>query len=193
MTLAATAAITIAAGMTVQARAANENRVTVYVQNKAAVPLAVTNRAQVLASSMFASVGVRIDWRKGQPAASGQALILELRDDTPAAERPGALAYTKPFEGIHIAVFWDRIAHRRAPDPLLAHVMVHEITHLLEGVCRHSENGVMKAQWTEDDIIMMPTRQLTFAAEDVDLIHIGMARRYSSPSVELAGNWTPWR
>ena len=38
---------------------------------------------------------------------------------------------------------------------LLAHVLVHEITHVLEGVDRHTGQGVMKARWTEDDLALM--------------------------------------
>jgi hypothetical protein len=93
------------------------------------------------------------------------------------------LAYAMPHEGVHIVVFWDRMECGLIPTELLAHVMVHEITHILEGVSRHSESGIMRAQWTEVDHKTMKTHPLSFAAEDVDLIHRGLVTR----SAALAG------
>ena len=59
---------------------------------------------------------------------------------------------------------------------LLGHVMVHEITHVLEGVARHSSAGVMKAHWDLADYHAMTGRPLPFAAEDIRLVraHFGM-------------------
>jgi hypothetical protein len=62
---------------------------------------------------------------------------------------------------------------------ILQHVLVHEITHILEGVARHSETGVMKAKWTLGDFYDMQTKTLPFASEDVDLIYRGLAQRRS--------------
>lgn len=59
--------------------------------------------------------------------------------------------------------------------PVLSHVLVHEITHILQGAARHSEKGVMKARWTSDDLVQMSRKPLGFEREDIDLIHAGMA------------------
>src|ERR1700676_5043517 len=109
MALAAMVAITVAAGVTVQAGPTNNIKVIVYVQNGAGVPLAEKNQAEVLASSMFASIGVKIDWRNGQPSGYDKGLVIELKGNTPETEKPGALAYAMPVEGVHIVVFWDRM------------------------------------------------------------------------------------
>jgi hypothetical protein len=188
MRLTAMMAMTVAAGMTVQAGTTNKNQVTVYVQNSAGVPFAVGNQAEVLASSMFASIGVKIDWRRGQAPASGRSLAIQLTANTPSSEHPRALAYAEPYEGVHIVVFWDRVEHGIAPPHLLAHVMVHEITHIIEGVCRHSESGIMKARWTDEDNKAMMIRPLTFTEEDVILIQNGLKARASveHPPVVIA-------
>lgn len=55
--------------------------------------------------------------------------------------------------------------------------MVHEITHILEGVNDHSPEGIMKARWTDADIKGMIVKPLSFAPRDVRLIHIGLADR----------------
>ena len=60
---------------------------------------------------------------------------------------------------------------------LLAHVLVHELTHLLEGVPRHSASGIMKAHWDENDYSRMLLAPLPFAAEDIEMIWRGMTAR----------------
>jgi len=85
-----------------------------------------------------------------------------------------------PFEGKHIVVFWDRVRHKVSPAQapfLLAHVLVHEITHILQGVDWHSETGVMKAAWDADEIREMMRRPLGFTELDVNLIRRGLEAR----------------
>jgi hypothetical protein len=88
---------------------------------------------------------------------------------------PGSLAYAVPREGSHITVFIDRIEQMRAPSNVLAHVMVHEITHLLQGIGRHSATGVMKEVWTAGDFGGMRLRPLSFTPLDKDLIYSALA------------------
>jgi hypothetical protein len=191
MTFTTMMAITIGAGLTVQAGSISKQRLTVYVSNSANVSDDVTVQAENLAASMFGSIGVQVDWRRGEPrSSSGQALAIQLAAKTPKDEMPGALAYAKPHEGVHIVVFWDRIQFGPAPARLLAHVMVHEITHILEGTCRHSETGIMKAQWTDEDRRAMQIQPLRFAPVDVDLILRGLAARDSNSALELTANRT---
>jgi len=59
---------------------------------------------------------------------------------------------------------------------LLGHVLVHEITHVLQGVSRHSEEGVMKARWNIPDFRAMEAHPLPFDRLDVLLIHAGVRR-----------------
>ena len=73
---------------------------------------------------------------------------------------------------------------------MLAHVMVHEITHVIEGVCRHSKRGIMKAVWTDEDTRWMRARPLKFAEEDVKLIQVGLRVRATvarSAPIAVAG------
>ena len=46
----------------------------------------------------------------------------------------------------------------------LASVLAHEITHVLEHSMQHSDEGVMKARWTQQDYHRMKSRPLPFAA-----------------------------
>ena len=136
-------------------------------------------QAKTAASKMFAEIGVKIDWRNPS-ACPADALRISLSMSTPATLLPGALAYALPYEGTHIVVFYDRLqlaVHPGRLPRLLAHVLVHEITHILQGVNRHSDNGVMKARWESSDLSAMDSKSLGFAEDDVRLIHLGLAGR----------------
>jgi hypothetical protein len=155
-----------------------EQRVTVYIEDGVIVRGQTLGRAEDLAAEMFANAGVHINWRVGHP--NGGAITVGM-SDVPTSDHPGALAFALPFEGFHITVFYDRIHKGFAPDlapALLAHVLVHEITHILQGVDRHSETGVMKAHWTTADYAqMMLSKPLPFTDSDVELIQKGLAYR----------------
>jgi hypothetical protein len=75
----------------------------------------------------------------------------------------------------------------RGPN-LLAHVLVHEITHILQGISRHSPTGIMKGQWDYDDYFEMSRRPLPFAQKDIDLIYDGLKARRArmAPAVTAA-------
>jgi hypothetical protein len=140
--------------------------------------------AQDIASRMFATAGVRISWRADRPRPNQDEppIVIDLTSNTPRTLRPGVLAYALAFEGIHIRIFGDRVrestdGHPLLTNKLLAHVMVHEITHILQGLKRHSAEGVMKAHWTNSDIMNMGWKQLPFGPEGIELIHRGLANR----------------
>jgi hypothetical protein len=188
-------------GMSARAEQADqkvEQEVNVYLQNDASVPSPVLSQARALAAKMFADVGVRIDWRRGQQAESQLleegAITVHVttsfdvrhglrRGYAPEELKPNSGAFAFPNEGIHITVLYDRLAwSEKRPGfahVLLAHVLVHEITHMLQGICRHSTAGIMKANWTLDDYYDMQAKTIPFASEDVELIHNGMNQRYA--------------
>ena len=138
-------------------------------------------RATAKATSMFLSAGVKLEWHGDASFCKGNpdAMVVSLMTSTPKAFHPGALAYALPYEGVHIQVFYDRIA-QADPDlvpSLMACVIVHEITHILQGIDRHSPNGIMKALWTSSDYTQMKRGMLRFTTADVEMIHNGFAAR----------------
>jgi hypothetical protein len=136
------------------------------------------SRASSLVSGMYAAIGVDIDWRWPRNCPTG-AIRVTMQMSTPIGQSPGAMAYAAPYEGTRIVIFYDRVEKKQArPVPeLLAHVLAHEIGHILEGISRHSASGVMKAQWDEDDFSQMAWKPLPFTPEDVILIHQGLRSR----------------
>jgi len=143
----------------------------------------VFTRAEDITSRMFTSAGVAVEWRSAGRGAcrkprQTRTIILDFATSTPVSQSPGALAYALPYEGVHIVVMLDRI-QKKAADPaqvsaLLAHVMTHEITHILQGIARHSETGLMKARWDAHDFLQMTKEPLPFTREDVALIELGL-------------------
>ena len=168
-----------------------QQKVVVYVRDRAGVSCIIRIQAEALTAKMFANIGVQLEWRNGEPVnppSEIRYVVVELATGTPADRVPKALAYARPYEGIHITVFFDRIQTDISPAKVLAHVLVHEITHLLQGVSRHSETGLMKARWAPSDLIAMRYRPLPFAREDVELIHVGLRGRAAGKDKPVMGD-----
>ena len=167
-------------GTTVWADAlpAAERQVTVcmgYTDN-----LGLENQAKVVASDIFAGIGVKILWHSPRQCPA-EAILITFSNDEPASLLPGALAYAMPFEGRHIVVFYDRVKTRPGSvSCLLGHVIAHEVAHILQGLKRHSEGGIMKAQWDGADYQQMTWKPLQFTDEDVILIYSGLKIREAS-------------
>jgi hypothetical protein len=186
MKIMAITAMMAVAGMTAPANrkmtARAELNVTVYVNNDLNSDLIVMYQARDRAARMFAQIGVRIDWHIGRPSGGqperGPEIVVSVMEHTPHNYRLGRLAYADLDEG-HITVFWDRIRQSPGAPPVvvLAHVLVHEITHILQGIDRHSVSGIMKSKWTLVDFYAMASEPLPFTLLDVELIQRGIARR----------------
>ena len=144
--------------------------------------------ARSRASSLFLSAGVNLDWHTDLNFCQrqhDQSIVVSLLASTPKTFHPDALAYAYPYEGVRIQVFYDRIA---LADPelrpsLLALVIVHEISHILQGIDRHSASGIMKAQWNSYDYTLMKRGQLRFTELDIEMIHDGLSARAAHPVV----------
>jgi hypothetical protein len=133
--------------------------------------------AKAVSFNIFAAIGVKILWYSPKQCPA-EAIFITFSKETPADLAPGALAYARPYEGSHIVVFYDRVKNRSGSvSSVLGHVIAHEVAHILQGVIRHSESGIMKAQWTGADYQRMTRRPLPFAHEDVKLIYYGLSVR----------------
>jgi hypothetical protein len=154
-------------------------RVTVCVQN-AANEYDIGN-AELIASRMFVSARVIVDWQHPFGSCEGVvlAIVVDLAATTAKRSGPMALAQANMGEGGCIEVFAERIDSISSAlhSLVLAHVLVHEITHIIQGVPRHSESGIMKARWGMDDYNEMRWRPLRFTPEDIELIRLGLVAR----------------
>jgi len=139
----------------------------------------VVARAKQLAKEVFDSIGVNMAWCGGRPTHEPGILI---KVDLLAGpdEHSNELGNTTPFAKTHsITINYDAVRRsagtsRQLEPVILGHVMVHEITHILQGVNRHSETGMMKARWTPEDYCDMQWKPLEFTPEDIILIRLGL-------------------
>ena len=167
-----------------EAGRAEARSVTVCTNGYATVPDAYA--AQSLAKKIFSTIGVETEWPDpGSCPASPDVIKISFADRAPKAASGGALAYALPNEGAHIAVLYGRVKAMQSgcTRQLLAYVLVHEITHILQAISRHSESGIMKARWDPADYEQMRHTTLGFTEHDVDLIHLGLDTR----AARLAG------
>ena len=163
---------------------------TVYIEPGEIAP-AVYLRARQQVTSIFANAGIHIRWTESRPTAStGQAVVrITVESRTPRDVRPGALAYAYPFDRVgSIVVMYDRVraAVARAPRleaPLLAHVLAHELGHVLQGTTYHASAGVMKAHWRPEDFAQMAQGSLSFTRLDIDMLRDGLSAMQSAAGV----------
>lgn len=168
--------------------------VPVCVNDNNSINVLALVRAQAIASQMFATAGVAVEWHSAAHASCQElqfprAIVLDFVTATPG-NNPEALASAAPYEGIHATVLVDRlegIGGTAKRSKFLAHVMTHEITHLLQRISRHAQTGVMKARWDADDLMRMGYTTLPFTPEDIDLIQRGLSRQTadSAPAGKL--------
>jgi hypothetical protein len=171
--------LTIALGMGVaETSATPSSKPEVAVCMNARNDLEAIMFARNLASRIFADAGVAIQWHGWN--CPSDAIHISISYRTSPKLMPGTLAYASALEGPDIVVFYDRMKRtsesHRFPY-MFGHVLVHEITHILQGVDHHSEEGLMKATWDWRDYILMDGRGLRFANEDIALIHRGLDGR----------------
>jgi hypothetical protein len=188
MKLMTVAAMAVLAGTNLSAKDAKAFAHTVQICVHGNAEFRAFSRAQAVAAQMFAGIGIKVQWLDPRRCPAG-AIRISLSDQTPRTTHPGPVAYALPYEGTHVVVFLDRIENMVDPGRvpvLLGHVLAHEVTHILEGVVRHSSEGVMKAYWTNDDYQQMAWKPLPFAQEDVDLIYRGLVRREKDKREEFA-------
>jgi hypothetical protein len=172
--------------------------VTVHIVDHAGVERAVMARASVEASEILAGIGVSVQWKPDKPRSAvrcasqaDRAVEMTILRDVPDEFHAGARAIADVRAG-SITMFYGRMSdvainwHTLLPT-FLAHVMAHELTHVLQRVCRHSDSGIMKARWTIHDYHVMEERPLEFTPADVALIHAGLIARFCAANA--AGDW----
>ena len=161
--------------------------VTVLMNGDAIVPNPVSYPAKTQVTRIFTAIGVRLVWQsKESQAASPFRIHAKFTTSIPKSSHPGALAYAEPFNGNPvITVMYDRILATAAGRPrlvsaLLAHVLAHEIGHILLATDSHANTGIMKALWSNADYEEMERTPMLFEPEDEDSIR----KRIATESVQ---------
>jgi hypothetical protein len=149
---------------------------TLWITGEEVLPLPVRWAATDQATKMFAAIGVRLKWKTHHRADPDDAMAIQLRFIANMPGHPGAMAFAAPFEAVPVVtVMYDRIRFNteRVPEvraALLAHVLAHEIGHVLMKTDGHSAAGIMKTHWSGIECQGMAHRPLAFLPDDADMI-----------------------
>jgi hypothetical protein len=168
--------------------------VTVYVHTDAVAPTGMVSLAETKTTAIFRAIGVPMRWAGAAPSKSldnacGAPLVIRIENSEHVRVSSEALAYATPFvdSGTCIHILLDRVLRSStaglAPE-VLAYVLAHEITHVLERVDCHSKQGIMKAHWDPSDFRRMAYTGLAFTADDIEMIHSGIAQRMLHAAAE---------
>ncbi len=191
-------ATTAGAGEAKTDQASLPNAVTVCISSSGNIVIAA--QAGEIAKRMFAKIDVTLIRRGKKQDCPAGGILVSLNSNTPEGLLPQALAYALPFQGTQIKVFFDRIHQTSLNYPglepvLLAHVLAHEIAHMLQGTNCHSDIGLMKAVWNPDDYANMMIRGLAFTPEEAASIKRGISARaahYNSGTYSLDRDHGPF-
>jgi|RhiMetdeSRZDD1v2_1073273.scaffolds.fasta_scaffold942626_2 hypothetical protein len=146
-------------------------------------------RARLVASQIYAQIGVKLEWLFCGSKRDGDVVIW-FRHKAPNDLAPEVLAWALPYEGKTIEVFHDRVrqsTHSYLGD-LMGHVLAHEIAHVLQGIARHSQSGVLKPSWSAKERLAMSFRPLQFTQHDAELIRQGVSVRAGKRASTLAAS-----
>src|SRR5437773_11125679 len=99
MKIAAMALMTAMVGVAAPPKQPPQRELTVYLRENARVAPEVRAPALHLTNKMFASIGVRLNRRIGEPprTPSKRHIAIELTTDNPSHVLPGALGSAMPF------------------------------------------------------------------------------------------------
>ncbi|HET9178676.1 MAG TPA: hypothetical protein VFQ24_10015 [Terriglobia bacterium] len=167
--------------------------VSVAIYDYANVGRTHLGQAEGHAAGIFAKVGVRIAWTdyslrpgtgRAKPENSDADFFVRILPGSMARRgnrRAGALGESVisptaegPLPGGTANVFYDRVEHISSlwdldPGKILGDAIAHELGHLLLGA-NHSDQGIMKALWSVEDLEMAKSGKLWFCSAETAAI-----------------------
>jgi hypothetical protein len=137
--------------------------------------------------------------RCGLVPESGELLIRIVADGGRTVE-PDALGDafidTRSRQGVLATLYGGRIAALAEqagiePGPLLGRALAHEVGHLLLGTSAHRGRGLMRAQWTLEELRRPIDVDWRFSGSDALAMQAGLTRRLNTPPHERMGTRQP--
>jgi fructose-specific component phosphotransferase system IIB-like protein len=156
--------------------------VVVQMQGSVAVPHRTLIGAESMSTGIFNAIGISMKWKEVRNRKTDSAcanIRVEFLATAPPTLLSGALGYATPYQlnGTRVVIFIDRVLRGQRTgtkaEADLAFVMAHEVGHILQGVSRHSDAGIMKSHSPTTNIL---ATELRFSREDASLIHAGLRR-----------------
>ena len=178
--------------------AAERTRVDVYINDRDDSSL-LLGPGKVLASGIFNQIGVHLVWHNGEPPMSTArhtdesqpVFAIRTLEHPLESATSTALASARIVAsfGTEITVYKDRLQrfladHASVAGVAAGYVLAHELAHVMQGAARHSESGILKANWSHEECQAMVFHKLAFTQLDVELIHRGLAAHRASRLTE---------
>jgi hypothetical protein len=169
------------------ARARDGVTVTVRVYDTAGVGIASHLATLDLAAGIVSETSISLSWRTcGKTDSCADALgqgelILRLASspvpgDVKSNPQLGSAVIDKEKRlGVLATVYCDRVAWRASRAKvdehlLLSRVIAHELGHLLLGTTSHTRDGLMRADWTRDELMRVDPSAWSFSPGEVSAI-----------------------
>jgi hypothetical protein len=142
--------------------------------NHANVPAAVLNASQDEVARIFAIAGLSVEWAETGPRFTVQIVHTGVVGYRKAPSTVMGVALRKPG-GATAQIFFNHVqdfarSYRIGLSTLLAHVIAHEIGHLLLPHMPHSTTGLMQAVWDEALVREARAGSLMFTDEQIKRI-----------------------
>jgi hypothetical protein len=149
------------------------------IVNDAQVPADVLSAARQEAVSIFTRAGIEIVWHDEAPTAPADyrfAVKIVPHSFGYLAEKPHVMGVAlRETRGTLVYAFFGRVSNfaraQRIPSgTMLAHVIAHEVGHLLLPKGWHSERGLMRGSWDRAQVENAARGALTFTPEEIRTI-----------------------
>ena len=186
--IASTSASVVAAGNPAQA----PDSFVIAVYNQAEISQKTVLRSEKIASEIFRDAGIETQWINCD-------VLAESRDNSSCSRIPASVRFDLhilrssldlPKEvlglafvpavgmGRHADLFYDSVARMQKSSSIdgyviLGHVAAHELGHLLMGKA-HTTWGLMRANWTHEDLSDAARGQLLFSKEQAERLKAGI-------------------
>lgn len=169
-------------------RPADMLQITLSVYNDASVPEQVLAKAEREAARIFRQAGVKLVWIPCSPSrrqgASDPGCVNRMGGShlavriVPWSSTSGGAVFGMAFlstegQGAYSDVFYDSVEKLHEDchidiATLLAHVIAHEVGHLLLGQHAHTELGIMRPKWQGEELRSLAMGGLLFTPSQIE-------------------------
>ena len=179
-------------------------RITVCVYNVAQVPSGILRSAERSAAAVFERSGIMTKWFEPHSGSRGDAPV-QINLNVRIYTRPmlnsvrieeGVLGFVMRFDGNSVAILYDRVQalasfKRTDITAILGISMAHEIGHLLLRSREHSSEGIMRGNWSSNNLQAGAQGRLHFTTDQAQSMRCEVLR-WKHPPVESSRD-TPRR
>jgi hypothetical protein len=178
-----------------QQRPADMPQIALSVYNDARVPERVLAKAQRQATRIFSQAGVKLVWIACSPSrrqgASDPACVNRMGGShlavriLPWSSTSGGAVFGVAFlspegHGAYSDVFYDSVEKLHEGwhidiATLLAHVIAHEVGHLLLGEHAHAEFGIMRPKWQGEELRSIAMGGLLFTPSQIESFKVRLS------------------